>query len=120
MITTDPWILKGDLKIPFVCQPRQWRKRHTKAKSKVDTSSMKEIISMLQLKGAIKPDQLHRHAASSAEREAPNHSGRMQKGLPESFYVDDRASALLGRKIHCTQMGLAQTPLHSAHCKDST
>ena len=37
------------------------------------------------------PDQLHRHAASSTEREAPKHSGRM---------------------IHCTQMGLAQALLH--------
>ena len=36
------------------------------------------------------PDQLHRHAASSAEREAPKHSGRMEKGVPESFYVNDR------------------------------
>ena len=36
------------------------------------------------------PDQLHRHAASSTEREAPKHSGRMQEGIPESFYVDDR------------------------------
>ena len=38
MITTDPWILKTlrGHKIPFVCQPRQWRKRHTKAKSEVD------------------------------------------------------------------------------------
>ena len=56
MIKTDSWILetvKG-YKIPFVCQPRQWRKRHTKAKSKVDTSSIKEAISQLQLKGAIK------------------------------------------------------------------
>ena len=56
MITTDPWILETvrGYKIPFVCQPRQWRKRHTKAKSKVDTSSIKEAISQLQLKGAIK------------------------------------------------------------------
>ena len=35
-------------------------------------------------------DQLHRHAASSTEREAPKHSGRMQEGIPESFYVNDR------------------------------
>ena len=56
LITTDPWILETvrGYKIPFVCQPRQWRKRHTKAKSKVDTSSIKEAISQLQLKGAIK------------------------------------------------------------------
>ena len=57
MMTTDPKILetvKG-YKIPFVCQPpRQWRKRHTKAKSKVDTSSIKEAIYQLQLQGAIK------------------------------------------------------------------
>ena len=32
----------------------------------------------------------HRHAASSTEREAPKHSGRMQEGIPKSFYVDDR------------------------------
>ena len=37
------------------------------------------------------PDQLHRHAASTTEREAPKHSGRMQEGIPESFYVDDSA-----------------------------
>ena len=56
MTTTDPWILETvrGYKIPFVCQPRQWRKRHTKAKSKVDTSPIKEAISQLQLKGAIK------------------------------------------------------------------
>ena len=56
MITTDPCILETvrGYKIPFVCQPRQWRKRHTKAKSKVETSSIKEAISQLQLKGAIK------------------------------------------------------------------
>ena len=56
MTTTDLWILETvrGYKIPFVCQPRQWRKRHTKAKSKVDTSPIKEAISQLQLKGAIK------------------------------------------------------------------
>ena len=36
------------------------------------------------------PDQLHRHAASSTEGEAPKHSVRMQEGIPESFYVDYR------------------------------
>ena len=60
------------------------------------------------------PDQLHRHAASSTEREAPKHSGKMQEGIPESFYVDDRvvSPSRQNDPLYCTHMGLAQAPLH--------
>jgi hypothetical protein len=59
LITSNPWILSivQGYKIPFVRQPIQWRQRQTKAKSKEDLASIKEAISQLQAKGAVKAVQ---------------------------------------------------------------
>jgi hypothetical protein len=56
LITSDPWILATvqGYKIPFIYQPLQWRPKHTKARTEEEVKSIKDALSELTMKGAIK------------------------------------------------------------------